>query len=185
MVINYSGDPCRADANPYNTWLDTWPDYEVLTIDVAREDMVLYFPGTLSTLVKMDYVMGDPDNLPPPPQIASNGTGGGSSRALFVGNIRTQANAQKMLESINTAIINKDKIRADLGAMQNRLENTVSNLQIQAENMQAAESRISDADVAKEMADFVRNQILTQASAAMLAQANSLTKMALTVIQGG
>jgi flagellin len=56
----------------------------------------------------------------------------------------------------------KDKIRANLGALQNRLENTISNLEIQAENLQAAESQISDVDVATEMTEFVRQQILTQ-----------------------
>ena len=69
--------------------------------------------------------------------------------------------------------------------MQNRLENTVSNLRIQSENVQAAESRISDTDVATEMTEFVRNQILTQSAVAMLAQANSLPKMAMQLIQGG
>lgn len=99
-------------------------------------------------------------------------------------NIATQENAQISLEAINKAIVEKDKIRANLGAMQNRLENTITNLQIQAENLQAAESRISDADTALEMTRFVKNQILTQAATAMLAQANSLPQMALQLIQG-
>ena len=68
--------------------------------------------------------------------------------------------------------------------MQNRLENTVSNLQIQAENMQAAESRISDVDVSTEMTQFVRAQILTQAGVAMLSQANSIPRLALQLMQG-
>ena len=99
-------------------------------------------------------------------------------------NISTQQAAQEALDAINQAIISKDKIRAHLGAMQNRLENTISNLQIQAENMQAAESRISDVDVASEMTEFVRNQVLTQAAVAMLSQANALPQMALQLIQG-
>ena len=98
--------------------------------------------------------------------------------------ISTQEAAQKSLDALNEAIISKDKIRAHLGAMQNRLENTVSNLQIMAENLQAAESRISDVDVATEMTEFVRNQILTQAAVAMLSQANSLPQMAMQLIQG-
>ncbi|MDE7063866.1 MAG: flagellin, partial [Desulfovibrionaceae bacterium] len=87
-------------------------------------------------------------------------------------------------DAINAAIISKDKIRAHLGAIQNRLENTISNLNIQAENLQAAESRISDVDVATEMTEFVRNQILTQSAVAMLSQANSLPKMAMQLIGG-
>ena len=89
-----------------------------------------------------------------------------------------------MLEKIDAAIVKKDKIRAHLGALQNRLENTISNLNIQAENLQAAESRISDVDVATEMTEFVRNQILTQSAVAMLSQANSLPQMAMQLIGG-
>ena len=120
--------------------------------------------------------------------------GNSTASALGVGNstaatnkaytVSTQAQAQKALEGLNDAIISKDKIRANLGAMQNRLENTVSNLQIQAENMQAAESRISDVDVSTEMTEFVRSQILTQAAVAMQSQANSLPQMALQLIGG-
>jgi flagellin len=66
--------------------------------------------------------------------------------------------------------------------MQNRLQNTVQNLQIQAENTQASESQISDVDVATEMTEFVRQQILSQSAVAMLSQANSLPKMALQLL---
>jgi len=118
--------------------------------------------------------------------------GNSTASALGVGNqahtdaaaftVSTQAQAQKALTGINDAIISKDKIRAALGAMQNRLENTISVQMIQAENMQAAESRISDVDVSLEMTNFVRNQILTQAAVAMLSQANSLPQLALSLI---
>ncbi|GAB6036931.1 flagellin [Fundidesulfovibrio butyratiphilus] len=96
--------------------------------------------------------------------------------------ISTQELAQKALDQINKAIISKDKIRANLGALQNRLSNTVQNLQIQGENLQAAESQISDTDVATEMTQFVRSQILTQSAVAMLSQANSLPRMALSLM---
>ncbi len=99
--------------------------------------------------------------------------------------ISTQDGAQAALERINEAIISKDNIRAALGALQNRLENTINNLSIMAENLQAAESRISDIDVATEMTEFVRNQILTQSAVAMLAQANSLPRLAMQLIGGG
>jgi len=121
--------------------------------------------------------------------------GNATASALGVGNqsdpavsggftVSTQAAAQRAVASINAAIISKDKIRAHLGAMQNRLENTISVQMIQAENLQAAESRISDVDVAIEMTEFVRNQILTQAAVAMLSQANSLPQLALSLIGG-
>lgn len=86
--------------------------------------------------------------------------------------------------TIDKAIVSKDKIRAHPGALQNRLENTVSNLNIQAENLQAAESRISDVDVATEMTEFVRNQILAQSATAMLGQANSRPQMMMQFIGG-
>ncbi len=110
-----------------------------------------------------------------------------TASALGVGlsannSISTQALAQAALDKINNAILSKDKIRANLGSIQNRLENTITNLQIQAENLQAAESQISDVDVATEMTEFVREQILTQAAVAMLSQANSLPRMALQLM---
>ena len=118
--------------------------------------------------------------------------GTSTASALGVGNqaaadskaytVSTQAAAQKALVGLNDAIVSKDKIRAHLGALQNRLENTISNLTIQAENLQAAESRISDVDVATEMTNFVRNQILTQSAVAMLSQANSMPQMAMQLI---
>jgi flagellin len=119
--------------------------------------------------------------------------GDATASALGLGNqsnmdkgyaISTQQAAQAALTAVNDAIVSKDKIRAHLGAMQNRLENTISNLTIQSENMQAAESRISDVDVATEMTNFVRNQILTQSAVAMLSQANSLPQMAMQLIGG-
>ncbi len=119
--------------------------------------------------------------------------GNATASALGIGNssaqdcgytVSTQQAAQCALDALTQAIVSKDKIRAALGAIQNRLENTISNLNIQAENLQAAESRISDVDVATEMTEFVRNQILTQAAVAMLSQANSLPRMALNLIGG-
>ncbi len=97
-------------------------------------------------------------------------------------NIKTQEAAGEALVAVHDAIVSKDKIRAHLGAMQNRLEATAQNLIVQGENLSAAESRISDVDVAHEMTNFVRKQILTQAGAAMLAQANSAPQMAMSLI---
>ncbi|MCB2184816.1 MAG: flagellin [Deltaproteobacteria bacterium] len=96
--------------------------------------------------------------------------------------ILTQSAAQRSLAAMNEAIARKDVARANLGAIQNRLENTITNLQIQAENLQASESRISDVDVATEMTEFTRNNILAQAAVSMLAQANSLPSLALSLL---
>jgi len=110
---------------------------------------------------------------------------GGTGETANAGkSISTQTLAQVALDALNDAIVSKDKIRANLGALQNRLQNTITNLSVQAENTQSAESQISDVDVATEMTEFTRNQILTQASVAMLSQANGLGRLALQLIGG-
>jgi len=73
--------------------------------------------------------------------------------------------------------------RAQLGAIQNRLEHTISNLGVAAENLTAAESRIRDADMAKEMMEFTRQQILLQSSMAMLAQSNVIPQNVLQLLR--
>jgi flagellin-like hook-associated protein FlgL len=98
--------------------------------------------------------------------------------------VRTQSSAQEALDRINDAMARKDKVRADIGALQNRLENTITNLEIQVETLQQSESRISDVDMATEMTEFVRNQVLAQAAISMLSQANSLPQMALSLLNG-
>jgi flagellin len=97
-------------------------------------------------------------------------------------NIDTAASAKAALATLDTAISNKDIARARFGYMMNRLENTVSVLNIQTESLQTAESRISDVDVATEMAVMTRNQVLAQSGVAMLAQANTMPRMALTLL---
>lgn len=82
------------------------------------------------------------------------------------------ATAASNLQIVQTAIDTVSAIRSDLGAVQNRLEHTINNLGTTSENLQAAESRIRDVDMAKEMSEFTKNNILQQAATAMLAQAN-------------
>lgn len=98
--------------------------------------------------------------------------------------IASQGSAQAALTTVDSAIVAKDTARAHFGASMNRLANTVTNLTIQAENIQAAESQISDADIALEMTAFVSNQIKAQAAVAMLTQANTLPQLALTLLGG-
>jgi len=97
-------------------------------------------------------------------------------------NISTAGSAQTALGTLDTAIGAATTARADFGAKMNRLTTTVEVLGIQAENLMAAESRISDVDAATEMAAFTRNQVLAQAGVAMLAQANVMPSMALTLL---
>jgi flagellin len=98
--------------------------------------------------------------------------------------ISTQEMAQKALDQIDSAIFEKDKARAYLGTMMERLENTISALTNEYENLSAAESQISDVDVAAEMTEYVKDQVMMQAGIAMLSQANSLPNMALSLLQG-
>jgi flagellin len=104
--------------------------------------------------------------------------------ALEVNNasISTVAEANNLLGRIDNAVVTVAKQRADLGALQNRLESTVRNLGVSAENIQAAESRIRDADMAKQMVNYVRNQILTRSGTAMLAQANLKSQSVLSLL---
>ncbi|OAB42938.1 flagellin [Paenibacillus glacialis] len=86
--------------------------------------------------------------------------------------ISTAKTASKAITTINTALETVSTERSKLGAYQNRLEHTVNNLGASSENLSAAESRIRDVDMAKEMVEFTKNNILSQAAQAMLAQAN-------------
>ena len=98
-------------------------------------------------------------------------------------NVRTEEAAGEAIDEINKAINTVSKERGKLGAIQNRLEHTINNLSVNAENMTAAESRIRDVDMAKEMMDYTKNNILVQASQAMLAQANQVPQGVLQLLQ--
>jgi flagellin len=107
-------------------------------------------------------------------------TDGGADAGV---NILDTTAAESALASLATAIGLKDTARAAFGYKINRLESTGEVLAIQTENLMAAESRISDVDVATEMAQLTRNQVLAQAGTAMLAQANSIPQMALGLLR--
>ena len=91
--------------------------------------------------------------------------------------------ANRAIGTLDEALKKINKQRADLGAYQNRLEKTVVGLDVGAENLQASESRIRDTDMAKEMVDFTKNQVLTQAGTAMLAQANQSSQNVLSLLR--
>jgi len=97
--------------------------------------------------------------------------------------ISTSSGAQSAVDVIDAAMAQVNAIRADLGAVQNRFQSTVSNLTTTSENIAAARSRIQDADFAAETAALTRNQILQQAGTAMLAQANQLPNNVLTLLR--
>ena len=97
--------------------------------------------------------------------------------------LETPDNANRAIGTLDEAIKKINKQRADLGAYQNRLEMTVKGLDIGAENLQASESRIRDTDMASEMVDFTKNQVLSQAGTAMIAQANQSSQNVLSLLQ--
>jgi flagellin len=103
---------------------------------------------------------------------------------LHVGSVdvTSAANAQSAIESVKSGISTLSSMRADLGAVQNRLEHTVKNLDNVVENTQAAESQIRDTDMAKEMVKYSNNNILAQAGQSMLAQANQSNQGVLSLL---
>jgi flagellin-like hook-associated protein FlgL len=98
--------------------------------------------------------------------------------------ISTQEAAQNLIdaENVDKAISTVSEQRGNLGALQNRLEHTIKNLGVTKENLSASESRIRDADMAKEMMEFTRNQIMQQAGTAMLSQANMVNQSVLQLL---
>ena len=110
-----------------------------------------------------------------------------SAKALGVDgskvDLSTQAGAQKATTTIDAAIKKVSAQRGKMGAIQNRLEHTISNLDTAAENTQTAESRIRDTDMAEEMVEYSKNNILAQAGQSMLAQANQSTQGVLSLLQ--
>ena len=164
MNIGYTGDGHSV-----------WPpnSTEQITIDEVTEDLILLITG--------EGVFDITASWTAMPTAGGGVVTPGDPNGDII-SIKTQELAQQALNRLDSAIVRKDQVRAHLGAMQNRLENTVSNINIQAENLLAAESRISDVDVATEMTTFVRNQILTQSATSMLAQANAFPHMLLELI---
>lgn len=111
----------------------------------------------------------------------------GSMKAEDIGvkdvDISTKWGAATAIETVNNAISKVSHQRSSLGAIQNRLEHTINNLDTASENLQASESRIRDVDMAKEMTEYTKNNILTQAAQAMLAQANQQPQSVLQLLQ--
>jgi flagellin len=105
-----------------------------------------------------------------------------TSKQISALNIATASGANDAIQTIDFALNQLNKIRGDLGALQNRLTSAISSLQVASENLSAARSRIRDADVAQETAELTRTQILTQAGVAVLAQANQLPSVALSLL---
>jgi flagellin len=104
--------------------------------------------------------------------------------SLEAQDVKDVAAANDTIRSVDSALTAVSNLRSTFGAIQNRFESTISNLQATAENLTASRSRIQDTDFAAETANLTRSQILQQAGVAMLAQANALPQQVLTLIRG-
>ena len=97
-------------------------------------------------------------------------------------NISTTTGANDAIQTVDYALSYIGRLRGDIGAVQNRFTSAISSLEVASENISAARSRIRDTDVAKETAELTRNQILLQAGVSVLAQANQLPQIALSLL---
>jgi len=113
--------------------------------------------------------------------VAGNATAGGRVSSL---DISTDTGAQSAIAIVDASIKQIDRNRADLGAVQNRLSSTISNLQSIIENVSAARSRIRDTDYAVETSNLAKSQVLQQAGLSVLSQANASSQSVLTLLQG-
>ncbi len=109
---------------------------------------------------------------------------GTSGSAIDLSTVSLSTAASAAIDNVRLAIAAVNDLRANLGANQNRMEHTITNLQVTTENLQASESRIRDLDIAAEMVAFTRHQIMVQAGTAMLAQANSVPQSVLQLLRG-
>ncbi len=168
--------------NRYSQRINQWhlTDYavkDVADLDSTQKGLKIHFGD--SNLKSQDYYFIKIDNMTTGGLFGTLGQTQTLSQILAVS---TQHSAQLALQQINSAMQYKDINRSHLGAMQNRLEITLKNLENQVDNTEAADSNITDIDVAIEMADFMKSQVLAEAATSMLAQANSLPKLVLKLL---
>ncbi|MBN46516.1 MULTISPECIES: flagellin [unclassified Methylophaga] len=166
-------------------------EVDQLTQEISRIVQTTEFSGTkllsgATSLVFQVGASGSTNNQVTLDTVNITGIGGYSLDLTATGtiNVSDAANASAALSGLSTDIDTVNQTRATYGALQNRFEAVISNLQNYAENLTAARSRIEDADFAAETARLTRAQILQQAGTSILAQANSLPQSALTLLQG-
>jgi flagellin len=162
-------------------------EYQQLALEVTRVLDGTTFNGTslLNSTATLTFQVGA--NNVGTDQIdvdTTDLTGGTGITAVVGGNLTSSANAQTAMDNLDDAIDEITSARATFGAVQNRFESVISNLQVASENQSASRGRIMDADFAAETAALTRGQILQQAGTAMLAQANALPNTVLTLLRG-
>lgn len=152
-------------------------EFTQLQAEVTRLGTATKFNGTavFTTAARVFQVGADTTDT-----ISVNGV----AAASIIGAITSASGATAAITAIDAALTTVNTNRATLGAIQNRFEAVIGNLQVATENQSASKSRIMDADFAKETANLTRGQILQQAGTAMLAQANSLPNNVLSLLRG-
>lgn len=162
-------------------------EYDQLISEIDRIAEGTEFNGTqllAGTGSILDFQVGTRNN----PEIdrvsfdASKADANSAALGINLTSVADKASAQNTLSAVDSAIVSVSGMRADFGALQNRLQSTISNLQISQENMAAANSRIRDVDVAEETAEITRQNILLQAGTSVLAQANQQANVALGLL---
>lgn len=162
-------------------------EYDQLISEVDRIADGTEFNGTpllAGTGAILDFQVGIRND----PQIdrisfdASKADANSAALGVNLTSVADKASAQNSLAAVDAAIMSVSAMRADFGAIQNRLQSTINNVAIATENLSAANSRVRDVDVAEESAELMRNNILLQAGTSVLAQANQTTATALQLL---
>jgi flagellin len=164
-------------------------EFQSLKQEIDRISSVTEFNGTplLNGRAGIMEIQVGTHNNPILDRIVYNGERSDSSlEALKLGgeSCATKQGAQLSLSTLDDAIVKVNSIRADLGALQNRLQSTINNQSISDENLSAANSRIRDTDFAEEVSEMTKNNILMQSGISVLSQANNTNSSALKLIQG-
>lgn len=162
-------------------------EYDQLVSEIDRIAEGTEFNGTqllCGTGSVLDFQVGtrnDP-NIDRLSFDASKADANSAALGVNLTSVADKASAQNTLSAIDHAIVSVSAMRADFGAIQNRLQSTISNIAVGVENMAAANSRIRDADIAEETAEFTKNNILLQAGTSVLSQANQSANTALSLL---
>jgi len=162
-------------------------EYDQLVSEVDRIADGTEFNGTLllsGTGSILDFQVGtrnDP-NIDRLSFDASKADANSAALGVNLTSVADKASAQNSLSAIDSAIVSVSAMRADFGAVQNRLQSTINNLAVSLENMAAANSRIRDVDIAEETAEMTMNNVLLNAGSSVLAQANQTSQVALGLL---
>ena len=162
-------------------------EYDQLVSEIDRIADATEFNGTQllsGTGSVLDFQVGtrnDP-NIDRLTFDASKADANSAALGVNLTSVADKPSAQNSLAAIDAAIVSVSAMRADFGAIQNRLQSTIGNIAVSVENLSAANSRIRDVDVAEETAELTRNNILLQAGTSVLAQANQTSNTALSLL---